>query len=125
MAVRIRLRRMGKKKEVHYRVVVAEACSAREGRFLETIGYLNPRTNPPQIRLDEERARHWLKRGAQPTDTVRSILLRQGLLERMPPAGEEERAEPASAAEDLTPESPSGEVSADAGTDRDGGEGPG
>jgi small subunit ribosomal protein S16 len=86
MAVRIRLRRTGKKKEVHYRVVVAEARTAREGRFIENIGYVNPRVDPPEIRLDAERARLWLKRGAQPTDTVKSILVREGIWQKTEPA---------------------------------------
>lgn len=80
MAVKIRLRRTGKKKEVHYRVVVAEATTAREGSFIETLGYVNPRVHPAQVKIDEAKARLWLERGAQPTDTVRDILRRQGIL---------------------------------------------
>ncbi len=107
MSVRIRLRRIGKKKEPHYRVVVADAQAARQGRFIETIGYLNPRTDPPQVRLEADKARAWLLRGAQPSDTVKTILIRQGILD-------------AGAGKILAEE-----VSADASTDRDGGEGPG
>ena len=80
MAVRIRLRRTGKKKEVHYRIVVAEAKTAREGNFIENIGYLNPRIDPPLVKLDEEKARVWLQRGAQPTETVKAILIRKGVM---------------------------------------------
>jgi small subunit ribosomal protein S16 len=123
MAVKIRLRRMGKKKEVHYRVVVAEASSAREGEFIEIIGYVNPRMDPPQVRLDEAKARTWLSRGAQPTDTVRDILQRQGILVRAGATA----STPEAQAEVVTENPPSigEEVAADAGTDRDGGEGAG
>jgi small subunit ribosomal protein S16 len=115
MAVKIRLRRTGKKKEAHYRVVVAEAQTARQGTFIETIGYVNPRTDPPQVRLDAEKARLWLERGAQPSDTVRDLLVRQGLLAKdVKKAGK--------AKSQVENSSPSEEVSADAGTDRAGSE---
>jgi small subunit ribosomal protein S16 len=100
MAVKIRLRRTGKKKEVHYRIVVTEASAAREGSFIEAIGYVNPRLDPPQVRLNEERAKLWLGRGAQPTDTVRSILIRQGLLEKTRAGAKREATEAAAIGEE-------------------------
>ena len=80
LAVRIRLRRVGKKKQPHYRVVVTEAKMPRDGRFIESLGSYNPRLDPPTVELDAERVRLWLSRGAQPSDTVRSLLVRQGIL---------------------------------------------
>ena len=80
MAVRIRLRRMGAKKRPFYRIVVADSRSPRDGRFIETIGTYNPLTNPAEISLKSDRVRLWLSRGALPSDTVRDILARQGLL---------------------------------------------
>ena len=80
--VKIRLRRVGAKKQPSYRVVVADARSPRDGRFIETIGHYDPRTDPPTVDIDEERARYWLDRGAQPTDAVLRILEQKGLAER-------------------------------------------
>jgi len=80
MAVKIRLRRMGAKKAPFYRIVVADSRYPRDGRFIEEIGTLNPLTNPPEIRLDGEKARQWIKNGAQPTDTVKDILKKQGVV---------------------------------------------
>jgi small subunit ribosomal protein S16 len=80
VAVRIRLRRMGAKKRPFYRIVVADSRSPRDGRFIETIGTYNPLTNPAEISLKSDRVRLWLSRGALPSDTVRDILARQGLL---------------------------------------------
>lgn len=82
MAVRIRLRRMGKKKQPHYRLVVAEASAPRDGKFLEVIGHYDPRRDPPVIRVNEERALHWLKQGAQPSETAKSLLIRAGVWEK-------------------------------------------
>jgi small subunit ribosomal protein S16 len=79
VAVRIRLRRIGKKKQPQYRLVVAEALGPRDGRFIETIGNYNPRRDPPAITVDEERALAWLRQGAQPTDTVRQVLVKAGV----------------------------------------------
>jgi small subunit ribosomal protein S16 len=76
--VRIRLRRMGAKKQPTYRVVVADARSPRDGRFIEEIGYYLPRQDGA-FRIDVDRARHWLSQGAQPTDTVRSLLRKAGV----------------------------------------------
>jgi len=80
MAVKIRLRRMGAKKAPFYRIVVADSRYPRDGRFIEEIGYVNPLTNPPDVKLDSEKARQWIQNGAQPTDTVKDILKKQGVL---------------------------------------------
>jgi len=82
VAVRIRLRRTGKKKEAHYRLVVAEAAGPRDGRFIEAIGYYNPRVDPPTVRVEQERALWWLQHGAQPSETARSMLVKSGVWER-------------------------------------------
>ena len=74
MAVKIRLRRMGAKKAPFYRVVVADSRYPRDGRFIEEIGYFNPMTEPADIKIDSEKAQKWLSNGAQPTDTVKSLL---------------------------------------------------
>ena len=83
MAVRIRLKRMGAKKTPFYRVVVADARSPRDGRFIEEIGYYNPLTDPAQIKIDEEKALKWLATGAQPSDTVRSLFRKAGILKKV------------------------------------------
>lgn len=80
MATRIRLKRMGAKKRPFYRVIVADARAPRDGRFIETLGTYNPLTNPAEIKLNAEKVQLWLSRGAQPSDTVRNIFARQGLL---------------------------------------------
>ncbi len=80
MAVKIRLRRMGAKKAPFYRIVVADSRYPRDGRFIEEIGYLNPLSDPPEVKLDGEKAKQWIKNGAQPTDTVKDILKKQGVL---------------------------------------------
>ncbi len=80
MAVKIRLRRMGAKKAPFYRVVVADSRSPRDGRFIEEIGYYNPLTDPAEIKIDAEKAQEWLKKGAQPTDTVKSLLKKSDIL---------------------------------------------
>ncbi len=77
--VRMRLTRIGGRKDPVWRVVVADQRSKRDGRIIETVGQYNAQTNPSTIRLDEERVRAWLARGAQPTDTVRKILRTQGI----------------------------------------------
>jgi small subunit ribosomal protein S16 len=80
--VRIRLRRVGLKGQPSYRIVVADQRKARDGRFIEVIGFHNPRTEPPTDELDEARALYWLSVGAQPSDAVRPILRRTGTQER-------------------------------------------
>ena len=74
MAVKIRLRRMGKKKAPFYRVVVADSRYPRDGRFIEEIGYYNPMREPAEIKIDAEKAQKWIANGAQPTDTVKVLL---------------------------------------------------
>ena len=80
MAVKIRLKRLGSKKNPFYRVVVADERSPRDGRFIEEIGYYNPLTNPVDIKIDAEKATKWLNNGAQPTETVRSLLKKSDIL---------------------------------------------
>lgn len=80
MPVKIRLRRMGAKKRPFYRVVVANSTSPRDGRFIDMLGHYNPNTDPPTVKIDAEKARKWLSNGAQPTDIVRALLKREGIL---------------------------------------------
>ena len=80
MAVKIRLKRMGQKKAPFYRIVVADSRSPRDGRFIEEIGYYNPMTNPAEIKIDAEKAKTWLTNGAQPTETVKSLLKKSEIL---------------------------------------------
>jgi small subunit ribosomal protein S16 len=82
MAVKIRLKRMGAKKAPFYRVVVADSRAPRDGRFIEEIGTYNPVAQPAQVSIDEEKALKWLTTGAQPTDTVKSLLSKQGILQK-------------------------------------------
>ncbi len=80
MAVKIRLRRMGAKKAPFYRVVVADSRYPRDGRFIEEIGYYNPMTNPEEFVVDAEKAKKWIGNGAQPTETVRGLLKKNGVI---------------------------------------------
>ena len=80
MAVKIRPRRMGAKKAPFYRVVVADSRYPRDGRFIEEIGYYNPMTEPAEIKLDADKAKKWISNGAQPTDTVKAIFKKEGIL---------------------------------------------
>ena len=80
--VKIRLRRVGAKKQPSYRIVVADAQSPRDGRFIEVIGFYNPRTEPETVMIREERALYWLSVGAQPTEAVRRLLKNWGTLAR-------------------------------------------
>ena len=80
MAVKIRLRRMGAKKNPFYRIVVADSRYPRDGRFIEEIGYYDPMPNPSVIKLDAEKAKNWISNGAQPTDTVKVLLKKEGIL---------------------------------------------
>ncbi len=87
MAVHIRLRRVGKTKAPTYRVVVADSRAPRNGRFIESIGHYNPRTEPAELLVNADRARHWIKNGARPTSTARMVLVRSGLTDsEVPPA---------------------------------------
>ena len=80
MAVKIRLRRMGAKKAPFYRVVVADSRYPRDGRFIEELGTYNPMREPAEIKIDAEMAKKWLANGAQPTDTVKALLKKEGIL---------------------------------------------
>jgi small subunit ribosomal protein S16 len=82
VATRIRLRRMGAKKNPFYRVVVADSRSPRDGRFIEEIGYYDPTTDPATVKIDEEKAMKWLRNGAQPSDTAKSLLQKQGIMDK-------------------------------------------
>ncbi|MBE6123190.1 MAG: 30S ribosomal protein S16 [Solobacterium sp.] len=82
MAVKIRLTRMGSKKAPRYRVVVADSRTRRDGRAIETIGYINPTTEPATVSVDQELALKWLRNGAQPSDTVRNIFSSQGIMKK-------------------------------------------
>lgn len=81
MAVKIRLSRVGAKKQPYYRVVVADARAPRDGRFIEVIGRYNPRTEPSTVEIDKEKALAWLAKGAQPTDQVKNLLKIAGVVE--------------------------------------------
>jgi small subunit ribosomal protein S16 len=83
--VKIRLRRMGRRNKPFYRVVVADSRSPRDGKFIDIIGHYNPLTDPATISIDGEKALKWLKDGAQPTDTVRSLLSKLGIIDKVKP----------------------------------------
>ena len=80
MAVKIRLRRMGAKKSPFYRIVVADSRFPRDGRFIEEIGYSNPLQEPSVVKVDVEKAQKWISNGAQPTDTVKALFKKHGVL---------------------------------------------
>ena len=80
--VKIRLRRMGAKKHPFYRLVVADSRSPRDGRFIEHLGYYDPMTEPVQVKIDVDKVMKWLQQGAQPSEAARSLLKREGILER-------------------------------------------
>ena len=82
MAVKLRLKRMGAKKRPFYRVVAADSRSPRDGKVIEEIGYYNPVVEPADIKINEELAMKWLRNGAEPTDTVRDILKKQGIVKK-------------------------------------------
>jgi small subunit ribosomal protein S16 len=83
--VKIRLRRMGRRNRPFYRVVVADIRSPRDGKFIEIIGHYNPLTDPATVSIDEEKALKWLRYGAQPSDTVRSLLSKLGIMDKVKP----------------------------------------
>lgn len=78
--LKIRLRRVGAKKQPSYRIVVADSQAPAKGRFVEIVGFYNPRTEPPTVELKPDRVQHWLGEGAQPSDAVRRLLEKEGLL---------------------------------------------
>ncbi|HSH35878.1 30S ribosomal protein S16 [Schnuerera sp.] len=82
MAVKIRLRRMGAKKNPFYRIIVADSRTSRNGRFIEEIGYYNPLTEPKTVKIDDEKATQWLNNGAKPTDTVDRLFRENGIYDK-------------------------------------------
>lgn len=82
MAVKIRLTRKGDKKSPFYRVVVADSRSPRDGKYIDIIGTFNPLTDPAEIKIDAEKANKWLKNGAQPTETAKSLLVKSGIINK-------------------------------------------
>lgn len=101
--IRIRLRRIGKKRHPHYRVVVADQPSRRDGRFIETLGSYDPHQDPPLLTIDNEKAKDWITKGAQPSEAAEKLLVRAGVIEKKAPFPkvklEAKRAEQAKAAE--------------------------
>ncbi len=79
--LKIRLRRMGAKKQPFYRIIVADSRAPRDGAFVEELGYYNPASEPAELKVDNERAQEWMKNGAQPTDTVRGLLKKAGAID--------------------------------------------
>ena len=79
--LKIRLRRMGAKKQPFYRIIVADSRAPRDGAFVEELGYYNPTSEPAELKVDNERAQEWMKNGAQPTDTVRGLLKKAGAID--------------------------------------------
>ena len=82
MAVKIRLKRMGSKRKPFYRIVVADSRSPRDGRSIDQIGYYNPVVEPVEVKIDEEKALDWMTKGAKPSDTVRSLFSKQGIMQK-------------------------------------------
>lgn len=97
MTVKIRLKRTGMKKAPSYRVVVADSRSPRDGRIIENIGWYNPRIEPSSININEEKALSWLQNGAQPTESVVSLMKRVGIMERFEQAKAAKKAQPSEA----------------------------
>ena len=81
MAVKMRLTRMGDKKSPFYRVVVADSRVARDAKYIDLIGTYNPLTSPAEVKIDAEKAKTWIKNGAQPTETVKALLVKEGIVE--------------------------------------------
>ncbi|SJZ63364.1 30S ribosomal protein S16 [Selenihalanaerobacter shriftii] len=82
MAVKIRLKRMGANRNPSYRLVVADSRKPRDGRFIEELGHYNPTTEPETIKVDEEKALDWLQKGAQPSDTIKTLFGRKGIMKK-------------------------------------------
>lgn len=100
MATRIRLKRLGGKHDPHFRIVVADARTQRDGRTIEELGHYDPSADPPKIAVNAERALHWLHVGAQPSDTVRSLLKKTGVMAQFHGAEEAAQAEATEVASD-------------------------
>lgn len=92
--LKIRLKRTGKKHEPHYRIVVMEAHKSRDSRSIEDIGYYNPRTQPSTFEIDVEKAKEWIAKGAQPTDTVAQYLVKQGVLKELKRGSKKSKQKP-------------------------------
>ncbi len=107
MATRIRLRRVGRKKQPVYRIVVTDKRNPRDGSFVETIGHYNPRTDPVELQVDAEKAKAWLSKGATPSDTVRSLLKKAGVI------GSASASAPASGAAPAAPPAPPADTTAE------------
>ena len=113
MSVRVRLTRVGSKKNPVWRVVVADQRSPRDGRVIEHIGRYNPQTEPSEVVLDEERLRHWIERGAQPTDTVKQLMrIAAGEVKAPAPKAPKKAAAPAPPADAPAEEAPAAEEAA-------------
>ena len=112
--VKIRLRRVGPKKQPSYRIVVADSRSPRDGRFIENIGHYNPRTEPMTVEIDEGRARYWLGVGAQPTEAVARLLHKKGILESFEYSHRQGSKAKKSASEEAEAEVPPEEASEEA-----------
>lgn len=112
--IKLRLRRMGAKKQPSYRIVAADSKKPRDGRFIEIIGHYDPKTDPYTLRVDEERAKHWLDNGAQPTETVRSLLVKSGVLPPYSGPSTAKAAQAATEKSDDSDDSGSDEASQDA-----------
>ena len=101
--IRIRLRRIGKKRHPHYRVVVADKPDRRDGKFIETLGSYDPHQDPPSLVIDGDKAKDWIAKGAQPSEAAEKLLVKAGIIEKKPPFPkvklEAKRAEQAKAAE--------------------------
>lgn len=82
MAVKMRLTRLGDKKSPFYRIVVVDSRKARDGEYIDKVGHYNPTTKPEEIVIDEAKAKDWLSKGVQPTETVKTLLIRQGIVEK-------------------------------------------
>ena len=82
MAVKMRLTRLGDKRTPFYRIVVADSRVTRDGKYIDLVGTYNPLTNPAEVKIDAEKANTWLKNGAQPTETVKALLVKEGILEK-------------------------------------------
>ncbi len=104
----MRLRRMGTRQKPFYRIVVADQRSPRDVRFIEQIGTYDPKQDPPAVTVDREKAEKWLSNGAQPSDTVRALLVKQGILPPLPPREQGAGAKKAAAA----PTAPAGDEAA-------------
>lgn len=111
--LRIRLRRVGAKKQPSYRIVVADSRSPAKGRFVEIVGFFNPRTEPPTVELKADRVQYWLGVGAQPTDAVRRLLEKEGILPSTRPAPQPEAEAQEAEAAEVTPEAEEPEAPAE------------